>query len=51
MRKTPYEWIKVRVSPECRKILEELAERKKTTYTHLIEAWLKREDKNKGRRG
>ena len=40
MRKTPYEWIKVRVKPKYRRVLERLAKNQDSTFTKLIESWL-----------
>ena len=40
MRKTPYEWIKVRVAPRYRRMLEKLAKRQGSTFTELVESWL-----------
>lgn len=40
MRKTPYEWIKVRVAPKYRRMLEKMAKRQGSTFTELVESWL-----------
>ena len=44
MRRSPYEWIRVRVAPKYYKKLQQLARRRKATLTSVVESLIEKEE-------